>query len=102
MSDQVIKVRAKRSTTEAIQWTGSNAEEVEQFASTPDGRSAVNTGKPLKGEAWAELWDDVDSTWIDLERGDYIVRVEAKDRGGPLYYSLPPAKFEQTFEEISS
>jgi hypothetical protein len=69
----VRKYRKKPIVIEALQWTGSNAEEMAAFAGSRFGQVPPEdrAEDPLRT---AEVWDELHGTWIGLRDGQWVIK----------------------------
>lgn len=90
-----ITARKKPVEIQAIQWTGDNADAVEEFADGRlfmelDERDRANSDDP---EATGQVFDRLHSTWVLVYTGDWIIRGVQGE-----FYPCRDSVFRETYE----
>lgn len=92
------KFRKKPVVVEAVQWTGRNATEVNEFAASHfavlDESDRVNSDDP---DATAQVYDALHSTWVLVYDGDWIIRGIQGE-----HYPCRAAVFTETYEAVAA
>lgn len=88
------KYRSKVVEIEAIQWTGDNNEELEDFA----GNKFVGNKFGVEfSKEHADIFDHLQDTWITVNPFDYIIKGMKGE-----FYPRDPEVFRATFEELDA
>jgi hypothetical protein len=80
----------------AVQWTGSNEDELEAFAGTFfDPLTDSQRDDSDDPEASAEVFDELHNTWVRVYDGDWIIQGIKGE-----FYPCRADVFETTYEEV--
>lgn len=94
------RFRKKPVEVDAVQWTGTNAQEVNLFARGGAGFDVLSDedrGNCNDPQATAMVYDVLHSTWVLVRTGDYIIR----GIQGELYPCRTDV-FEATYEPVAA
>lgn len=92
-----VKLRKKPVEVEAVQWTGNNADELEEFTggqfNVLDREDRENSDDP---ECTAEVFDDLHSTWVGVKTGQWVLRGVKRE-----FYPCDPEVLAETYEVLT-
>jgi hypothetical protein len=91
----VQRYRKKPVVIEALQWTGSNAEQMTAFAG-PHFALVSPQDRAEDPERTAEVWDKLHSTWIGMHDGQWLIR---GIRGE--FYPHDESAFPEVYEPVT-
>lgn len=88
----MAKYKTKPFEVEAVQWTGENGLDLNKFS-----EGGFNFGNDPQGNAaWAEVYDYLQQTWVNVNMNDFIIRGSKGE-----YYPCDPEVFNAKYERIA-
>lgn len=84
----MAKYKTKPFEVEAVQYVGSNADEINAFT---DGGFNVGVS-----EDWAEVYDYLQQTWVNVNINDFIIKGSKEE-----FYPCDPEVFNAKYERIA-
>lgn len=93
----IKKFRKKPVEIQAVQWTGDNAKELDEFCRDRDRHLNQRLFDPdsIIPDKTAEVYDTLHSSWVPLATGDWIIRGVKGE-----FYPCEADVFAATYEEV--
>ena len=94
-----MKFKSKVIEIDAINWNGSNSQQVIDFSRGYDGFGAeiirFNTGTDAEGTPWGEVYDFLHDTWVNVYPGQWIIKGTKGE-----FYPCDAEVFEAKYEPV--